>query len=237
MTKILIGSDDITKEIKNFQFLKNKNEFEIITSNSGIETIEKCKDFNPTIIILYSNFSDIPYNEVINRIANLPSQFDKCNLILNVKSPKDKQLLSNTSIIYRIFDTPFNEKEYQETINVLRNKFEFHKLTLKELKTILLNLRINIYSTGAQYLISTIFKCYYKPEEFITLNNVFNLVAMEFNVSKDQVKNSIRHTIDSFNNTDDKNNYLRLEIFKNNYVSTKLFIENLVNYLHIKNKS
>ena len=237
MTKILIGSDDITKEIKNFQFLKNKNEFEIITSNSGIETIEKCKDFNPTIIILYSNFSDIPYNQVINRIANLPSQFDKCNLILNVKRPKDKQLLSNTSIIYRIFDTPFNEKEYQETINVLRTKFEFHKLTLKELKTILLNLRINIYSTGAQYLISTIFKCYYKPEEFITLNNVFNLVAMEFNVSKDQVKNSIRHTIDSFNNTDDKNNYLRLEIFKNNYVSTKLFIEDLVNYLHIKNKS
>ena len=110
-------------------------------------------------------------------------------------------------------------------------------MTLKELKTILLNLRINIYSTGAQYLISTIFKCYYKPEEFITLNNVFNLVAMEFNVSKDQVKNSIRHTIDSFNNTDDKNNYLRLEIFKNNYVSTKLFIEDLVNYLHIKNKS
>lgn len=238
MVKVLIGNKDIQKDINNFQFLKDNNEYEIITSNSGIETINKCKTISPEIIIINSNFLDMAYTEVIDKISNLPSEYDKCNLILTVDNPSDKMLLRNTSIIYRVFDTPFNEideKKAEETINSLKVKFETPNLTLKELRTILLKLGINTYSNGSQYLISAIFKCYYYPEKFTTLDNIYKIVADEYDVSKEQVKDAIRHTIDTLNtsyNTDSNNLYLKIFESSQN-ISSKVFLQKFVDYLHI----
>lgn len=239
MVKVLIGNKNIQKGIRNFQFLQENNEFEIVTSNSGIETINKCKIIEPAIIILNSNLPDMTYTDVINRISNLPCELDKCNLILTVDNSQDKMLLSNTSIIYRVFDKNFDEKTMKETLNVLKSKFETPTLTIRELKSILLSLGINTYSIGSQYLISAIFKCYYYPESFVTLDNVYKIVADEYNVSNEQIKNSIRHTIDTFNSSYNlSNKALYLKIFESEKnVSPKRFIQMLVDYLNrIKSK-
>ena len=235
MTRILIGNKNIQEALKDFEFLKNSNEYEIITSNSGVETINKCKTINPAIIILDSNFSDIPYTEVIDKISALPNEQNRCNLILNVENPKDKILLHNTSIVYKIFEIPFNEKEELETIKILRTKFEMPSLSLRELKNILLSLGINTYSLGSQYLISAIFKCYYETDEFTTLAKIYEIIAHEFGVSKEQVKNSIRHIIEAFNNSyHTTSNKLCSSIFTyTTDISPKIFIERFVNYLHI----
>lgn len=235
MVRVLIGNNDIQKELKYFQFLKNNNEYEIITTHSGKETINKCIETNPAIIILNSNFSDMVYTDVIDRISSLPSEYNKCNLILTVNKPEDKILLSNTSIIYRIFDNSLNEHIAKETINLLKAKFETPYLPLKELKSMLLSLGINTYSIGSQYLVSAIFKCYYQPEDFITLDNIYTIVAREYDVSKEQIKNSIRHIIDTFNNSYNiMNETLYLKIFENTRdISPKLFIQKFVDYLHI----
>ena len=145
MVKILIGNKDIQTDLKNFQFLQGNNEYEVITSNSGKETIDMCKTISPAIIILNSNFIDMNYTEVIDKISNLPSENEKCNLILTVNNTDDKKLLSNTSIIYKIFDAPFDEKNKEnmkETIITLKNKFELPQLSYGELRTILLNLLV-----------------------------------------------------------------------------------------------
>lgn len=239
MVKVLIGNKNIQKGIRNFQFLQENNEFEIVTSNSGIETINKCKTIEPAIIILNSNLPDMAYTDVIDRISNLPCELDKCNLILTVDNSQDKLLLSNTSIIYRVFDKNSDEKTMKETLNVLKSKFETPTLTIRELKSILLSLGINTYSIGSQYLISAIFKCYYYPENFVTLDNVYKIVADEYNVSNEQIKNSIRHTIDTFNssyNLSSKALYLKIFESEKN-VSPKRFIQMLVDYLNkIKSK-
>ena len=119
MTKVLIGNNDIQAGLKNFQFLKNSNEYEIIFSNSGKETIDICRTISPNIIILDSNISDMVYTDIIDIISTLPEENNKCNLILTVNDPKDKQLLSNTSIIYKIFDYSSDTKKVKETINDL----------------------------------------------------------------------------------------------------------------------
>lgn len=239
MVKILIGNKDIQTDLKDFQFLKDNNEYEIITSNSGIETINKCKTISPSIIILNSNMGDMSYTDIIDKLSNLPSEFDKCNLILTVDNPKDKLLLSNTSIIYRVFETPIGEKNAKEIITNLKNKFEIPNLTFRELKTILLHLGINTYSKGSQYLMSAIFKCYYYPEKFTTLDNIYKIVADESNVSKENVKDSIRHTIDTFNTSYNINsNSLYYEIFQDTQnISSKLFLQKFVDYLYkVKSK-
>ncbi len=240
MVKVLIGNKDIQKDLKKYQFLIDSNEYEIITSNSGIDTINKCIETNPSIIILNSNFSDIAYTDVIDKISNLPSEYDKCNLILTVNNSKDKLLLSNTSIIYKIFERPVNQDDAKQTLTFLKAKYELPDLSYIELKSILLSLGFNTYSIASQYLMSAIFKCYYHSETFITLDNVYVQVANEFNISKEQVKNAIRHLIETFNNSYNIiNENLYLKIFENNRdISPKQFLQRFVNYLLIvKNKN
>ena len=94
-------------------------------------------------------------------------------------------------------------------------------------------LGINIYSLGSQYLISAIYKCYYHPEYFTTLDNLYLIISNEYNVSKEQIKNSIRHTIDTFNrnyNVSDKSLYFSIfQTLKD--ISPKQFIQMFINYL------
>lgn len=240
MIKVLIGDQNIQKDINNFRFLNNDNEYQVVTSVSGMETITKCRENEPSIIILGSKFDDMKYTDVIDKISDLPSEFNKCNLILTLNNPKDKLCLSNTAIIYKVFDNPVNENTVKDTINNLKQKYEMPELTLNELRYNLLCLGINTYSNSSQYLTSAIFKCYYHPEYFITLDNIYEIIAEEYNVSKEQIKNGIRHLIDTFNksyNLINKDLYDKIFINREN-VSPKQFIQRFVNYLQtIKGQS
>lgn len=234
MVKVLIGDRNIQKDIDNFRFLNDNNEYQVITSTSGLETIARCREIEPSIIILDSNFDDMIYTDIIDKISLLPNELNKCNLILKVNRPEDKMLLSNTSIVYKIFDNTINENDTQKAVNILKHKFDTPDITIKELKSILLSLGIYIYSNASQYLISAIFKCYYTPEHFVTLDRLYEVIADEYNVSKEQIKNSIRHLIDTFNKSYNlKDNDLYYKIFMNKTnISPKQFIQIFVNYLH-----
>ena len=239
MTKVLIGNGDIQAGLKNFQFLKNSNEYEIIFSNSGKETIDICRTISPNIIILDSNISDMVYTDIIDTISTLPEENNKCNLILTVNNPKDKQLLSNTSIIYKIFDYSSDAKKVKETINDLTKKYKTHDITKSEINSLISKLGIFPYSLGASCLISAIFKCYYHPEYFYTLDNLYSKVAPEYNFTVEEVKNKIRHSIDTINiSTNIDGAKLYHEIFGQlSKLSPKVFILMFVNYLNkIKGK-
>lgn len=240
MTKVLIGSKSIQTDLNNFQFLKNSNEYELIFSNTGRETIDICRTISPSIIILDSNTKDINFTEVIDRISTLPDEDNKCNLILAVNNPDDKLLLSNVSIIYKVFDYPFDINEARETINYLTRKYKIQDITKSEITTKLSKLGIFPYSVGASCLVSAIFKCYYHPEYFSTLENLYNKVVPEYNgLTSEDVKSKIRHIIDTINtstNIDGANLYY--EIFGQiKTPSPKVFITMFVDYLHkIKGK-
>ena len=99
MIKVLIGDSNIQQDIQDFNFLKNNNDIQVITSTSGSETIAKCKEVEPSIIILSSSFVDMNYADVIDKISILPNEFDKCNLILKVNNPKT----GDNILMYLIF--------------------------------------------------------------------------------------------------------------------------------------
>lgn len=239
MIKVLIGNQNIQKDINDFKFLNNDNDCQIITSTSGVEVISKCQKLEPNIIILNSNLSDMRYTEVIDKISVLPSEINKCNLLLKVNNSKEKLLLSNTAIIYKIFDNNDDENKYKDTINTLKEIYEVPEITLKDIKFILLNFGMNTYNNATKYLMAVILQCYYHPEYLITLNNIYEIIAKQYKIPREQIKNSIRHLIDVFNNSYDLiNQNLYKSIFKvKDELSPKRFIEMLVIYLQIiKNK-
>lgn len=235
MVKVLIGNKNIQEDLQNFQFLKNNNEYELITSNTGKDIINKCLTIKPNIIILDSNIDDMQYTDIIDRLSTLPEENNKCNLLLTVNRPEDKQLLKHTSILYEILDYPLDENFARKTINDLKIKYQIPDIKVVEINTILLALGIHPYSLGSQCLVSAIFKCYYHPEYFYTLDNVYKIVAQEFNITKEDVKNKIRHTIDTVNtsiNIDGQDLYLKI-FGRLKKVSAKIFIQMFVNYLNI----
>lgn len=243
MTKVLIGNKNIHTDLQSFQFLKNSNEYDLIYSETGKETINKCRTISPSIIILDSNIQDMVFTEIIDRISTMPDENNKCNLILTVNNPKDKLLLSNTAVIYKIFD--YNSKkdidtnEIKKAVNDLTIKYKTPDITRTEVISIISRLGIFPYSIGTNCLVSAIFKCYYHPEYFDTLDNLYKKVAPEYDFTTEEVKNKIRHSIDTMNistNIDGANLYH--EIFgKLTKVSPRVFIYLFVNYLNkIKGK-
>lgn len=246
MTKVLIGNKDIQTHSKSFQFLRNSSEYELVFSETGRETITKCRTINPSIIILDSNITDMTFTEIIDKISTLPDENNKCNLILTVNNPKDKLLLSNTSIIYKIFDYNLKDnldtKKVKEAVNDLTTKYKTPDITKSEVTNLISRLGIFPYSNGTNCLISAIFKCYYHPEYFNTLDNLYSKIVPEYEdegLTKEDIKNRIRHTIDTMNistNIDGQNLYY--EIFGHlTKVSPRIFIYLFVNYLNkIKGK-
>lgn len=244
MTKVLIGNKDIQTDLKNFQFLKNSNEYDLIFSNTGRETINKCRTISPNIIILDSNIQDMAFTEIIDRISTLPDENNKCNLILTVNNPNHKLLLSNTSIIYKIFDynleNNLDTKKVKEAVNDLTIRYKTPDITKSEVLNLISKLGIFPYSIGTSCLVSAIFKCYYHPEFFSTLDLLYSKVTPEYdNLTQEDIKNKIRHSIDTMNisnNTEGANLYF--EIFGNlTKVSPRVFIYLFVNYLNkIKGK-
>ena len=98
----------------------------------------------------------------------------------------------------------------------------------------LLKLGLNCYHKGFEFLVSTIYKLYYCPDRFISLINIYRLVANDYDVSTDKVRSSIRHTLEALNSDFD----LYKDIFGNcTELSPRSFIENFMMYLqNIKSK-
>ena len=74
MSKILIVDD----EVKACGLLKriletDKNEYDIMTSNSGVDALEKVKSFDPTLILLDIKMPDMDGMEVLRQVR----KFDK----------------------------------------------------------------------------------------------------------------------------------------------------------------
>ncbi len=240
MTKVLIGSKNVQTDLNDFPFLKNNNDFEIITSNTGKETLCKCRNLQPNIIILDSNISDMKYSDVMERISMLPYENNKCNLILSVEKPEDKLLLKHTSVLYEVLEQPIDKKEAKKTLIDLKTKYEIPNISTKQVKDILLQLGINTYTLGSQCLVSAIFKCYYYPEDFYTLDNIYRKVALEFDITKEDVKNKIRHTIDTINtSTNIDGQKLYFSIFGNlAKLSSRTFLQLFIKYLNnLKSKN
>ena len=234
MVKVLIGNRNVQDDLNNLPFLNDITEYSVITSNTGNEIIDKCKTINPNIIMLNTNILDMSYTDIIEELSNIPEQLNKCNLILTVNTKKEKLNLKHVAIISDILESPVKENDVKPIVNVLKMKYNVSNITFGSISRTLRNLGLNVSSGGGQYLTSTILHCYNDYNCLETLKKAYNIVAKQYGVSTERIKDAIRHTIDKLNHSYNLNeNPLFVEIFGNiNRISAKAFIQTFVDYLH-----
>lgn len=240
MVRILVADENMKDNLECSRFLANDKNFKMESTRDGISTLNKYLEMQPNILILNSHFSDIDYTEIINRLSLLPNEKHKSNIILTVNNPEEQLLLKKCSKIYEIVDKPIDFDQMIEIVNSLALEFETPPLTIPELNLLLLQLDFNIKSKCTEYLKFAIMQCYYYPEKFSSLNNVFEIVAKEFDKEPQTIREAFRKSLEPLNayRISNSNNPL-LKIFEDPTINItpKYFLDVFVNYLHdIKNK-
>ena len=231
MIKVMIAEDNVYISKNCFKFLTNDENIKVVSCTlDGEETIKDYFDLKPDVLLLDLNMPKINGLDVINTIGKDTEERSKCNIIVVSGSSEYLYKLYNTAQVYRVIHKPVDLDYVLKTIKEipLKNK----EIEQKKLKGLLAELRLSIFSTRVQQLITAINLAYEKP---FLLNNIKDLyveVAKIYNVSPKTIKWSIRTSIDTLNRSvsiDTLCSVFSLK-FRPDTVTPKYFITLIVEY-------
>lgn len=231
MIKVMIAEDNVYISKNCFKFLTNDENIKVVSCTlDGEETIKDYFDLKPDVLLLDLNMPKINGLDVINTIGKYTEERSKCNIIVVSGSSEYLYKLYNTAQVYRVIHKPVDLDYVLKTIKEipLKNK----GIEQKKLKESLAELRLSIFSTRVQQLITAINLAYEKP---FLLNNIKDLyveVAKIYSVSPKTIKWSIRTSIDTLNRSvsiDTLCSVFSLK-FRPETVTPKYFITLIVEY-------
>ena len=231
MIKVMIAEDNVYISKNCFKFLTNDENIKVVSCTlDGEETIKDYFDLKPDVLLLDLNMPKINGLDVINTIGKDTEERSKCNIIVVSGSSEYLYKLYNTAQVYRVIHKPVDLDYVLKTIKEIPLKNT--GIDQKRLKELLAELRLSIFSTRVQQLITAINLAYEKP---FLLNNIKNLyveVAKIYNVSPKTIKWSIRTSIDTLNRSvsiDTLCSVFSLK-FRPETVTPKYFITLIVEY-------
>ena len=230
MIKVMIAEDNVYISKNCFKFLTNDENIKVVSCTlDGEETIKDYFDLKPDVL-LDLNMPKINGLDVINTIGKDTEERSKCNIIVVSGSSEYLYKLYNTAQVYRVIHKPVDLDYVLKTIKEIPLKNT--GIDQKRLKELLAELRLSIFSTRVQQLITAINLAYEKP---FLLNNIKDLyveVAKIYNVSPKTIKWSIRTSIDTLNRSvsiDTLCSVFSLK-FRPETVTPKYFITLIVEY-------
>ena len=234
MLKILVSNANIEENTMLCQFLTNEKDFEVENTKDSNTTVNTYFKIEPDIFILDSHFKEMCYTEIIDKISVLPSEKWKCNTILTLDKIDNQFFLENTAKIYRILYKPLILNKVSEVINLMKAELVAPKITMQEIKLLLLSLGFNINTKSAYYMACAIMQCYYYPSMLLSLNDICDVVALQLNTTAETIKEGLRSSLISLNKygvspTEDP--LLSLLGFNRN-ITPRFFLEIITTYLH-----
>lgn len=235
MLKILVANQNNKQNLQYNKFL-TENGYNVQSSFDGKSTLTSYKKLEPNILILDSNFTDIKYTEIIDRISLSPMERNKCNIILTIEQEQKINTLKNVCKINQIFYKPIKYVELLKQLELMKSEYELKDITDDELNYYLLPLNFSINSNGCIYLKSAISHYYYYPKRFNSLNDIYILISSEYNITPKEVKYAIRNSLVSLNNYRNsiKGNSILKLFDETRDITPKYFLDIFVTYLRIK---
>ena len=233
MLKILVANKDNTQNSQYNKFL-TENGYNVKSTFNRETTVKIYKELEPSILILDYKLTDI--TKIIEEISFSPLERKKCNIILTANKNEKINELENVCKINRIFYKLINYAELLKQLELMKSEYELKDISEDELNYYLLPLNFSINSNGCNYLKSAILYCYYYPKAFNSLNDVYAVIANEYNVNFIEVKNSVRNAFIPLNNN--RNRMKESSILKlfddTRDITPKYFLDTFVTYLRIK---
>ena len=232
MVQVMIAEDNIELSSMYCRFLtKDKNVNIISKTRDGESTVEMYQALKPDVLLLDLDMPKLNGLEVINRISKDSDEKNKCNIIVISGNVELMHRLFNTAKVYRIMPKPTNLDEVLSLIKDISNAPK--ELDQIKLKSLLLELKFNLYSKGTLFLIDAINIAYNNPVLLCKIEDLYNRVSIKNNVSVNKVQRSIRSSIDVMNNQI-SHELLRsfFHIYNNDIIAPKYFFTIIIEYLY-----
>lgn len=231
MIKVMIAEDNISLCKNYFNFFSNDSDIKVVScTEDGEETIQKYFELQPDVLLLDLNLPKISGLDVINTISRFSEEREKCNIIVSSGSSEQLHKLFNTAQIFRVIPKPTNFQYVLDTIKEIPIKNE--EINQKDLKKILTELRLNVFSLRVKQLISAINIAYKYPYLLNNIKDLYLEVSKLYNVSPKTIKWSIRTSVDTLNRSlsiDTLCSVFSLK-FRPETVTPKFFIALIVEY-------
>jgi len=234
MVQVMIAEDNIELSSMYCRFLtKDKNINVISKTRDGEKTIEMYQALKPDVLLLDLDMPKLNGIEVINQISKDSDEKNKCNIIVISGNVELMHKLFNTAKVYRIMPKPTNLDEVLSLIKDISNAPK--ELDQIKLKSLLLELKFNLYSKGTLFLMDAINIAYNNPVLLCKIEDLYSRVSMKNNLSVNKIQRSIRSSIDVMNNHISPE-LLRsfFHIYNNDIIAPKYFFTIIIEYLYNK---
>lgn len=237
MTNLMIVEDDKNISSSYQNYLAKEKELSIIAkAYDGLEALKYYKERNPDIVLLDLGLPGINGIEVIERLSSYESNDKKCNIIVVSGDAYLKGNLLNTKKVYRIIQKPARLQEIHKSIKDFISENTKAEFPIVKLNDLLLECGLNVYSNSCIHLIDVINYCFYNKFKLKNINDVYAIVARDYNSTPDTLRSSIRSSIRTVYKNADKellNSVFFIRGKKFNRILTPInFIECIIDYLN-----
>ena len=232
MIQVMIAEDNIEISSMYCRFLtKDKNISIVSKTRDGEKTVEMYKALKPDVLLLDLDMPILNGLEVINQISKDSDEKNKCNIIVISGNFELMHKLFNTAKVYRIMPKPTNLDEVLSLIKDISNVPK--TLSQIKLKSLLLELKFNLYSRGTLFLIDALNIAYNNPRLLCKIEDLYYEVAKKNNLSVNKIQRSIRSSIDVMNghiSTELLRSFFH--IYNNELIAPKYFFTMIIEYLY-----
>jgi len=233
LLKVLV-SDKHTQENHNFcAYLANDKSLKIVSTYTGLSTLNTYYEINPDILVINSDFDDMTYTEIINKLCSTSRERIKSNIIITIKNENENLKLNFASKLYKLLYYPLDYEKIKEGIEYYKIDHRFSGIpTYKNLDILFYQLHIQNDLTGAKYLKFAIKECYKNPNLKNSLNEIYKMTSKKYNVSPISIRSAMRHTLKLFNKYKESlRNKGILTLFEDeDFVTPKVFIKIITDY-------
>lgn len=233
MVNVLIGNRNIQESNILCQKLASDKNYRVDNATTGNDVIDMYWKINPDILVLDNSLSDLPIEDIINRLSVNPVELKRCNMILTL-TPHYRIELNNVAKINKIIYKPIFDDKLVNAIHVMSADFYTPDLEVGEVDCLLQSLNFNCMSPGYKFMKDAITYCYYRPDELEFLNNILKYLAYKYNVPESRARDALKSCIRPFNNTNIygcSDELYETMYNKGNDLSLKDFLERIVLYL------
>jgi len=185
------------KELANYD--KSLNVVGITHTND--ETIQQFLEKNPDLLLLDTTSDNINILYILKKLTKYNTEI--CKKVILIIDDDPYPIVDHSQFL-DIVQKPITQDIFMKSIYKIYTK-QPNKITIQDVKKLLLNLKIDLYSNGVHYLIEAIILAAENHRLLQNVQEIYEKIGIKHNISYDKVKWSIRSTVDTINRYADKN--------------------------------
>lgn len=169
-------------------------------THTNDETIQQFLEKNPDLLLLDTTADSLNLLYILPKLSKYNA--DICKKVILIIDDDSHQIVDHSQFL-SIVQKPITQDVFMNSIYKIYSK-QPNKITIQDVKKLLLNLKIDLYSNGVHYLIEAIILAAENHRLLQNVQEIYERIGLKHNISYDKVKWSIRSTVDTINRYADK---------------------------------